>query len=232
MVKIAKVEKLFLSPGPQPNGLQAAPDGLWYIDQRDNKVYKLDWKTGKTLFEAQTATDRSSGITIGGGYLWIASTYSCEIHKCDLKTGKTLQVLPSPGAGINAPREGLPDARRTGDHGLEWKDGKLYVASPPSQMVHVMDPVSWKELHRCRVPGFRVHGVAWAKEEGMIWTADTAMGVVSKVRISDGRVYDMFRVDAPVEVHGMTIKDGVLWYCDAESRAVGRLNVSMDPAFG
>ena len=38
---IARVEKKFKSPGPHPNGLQAADDGLWYIDQVDNKIYKL-----------------------------------------------------------------------------------------------------------------------------------------------------------------------------------------------
>jgi sugar lactone lactonase YvrE len=231
MVKIANVEFKFKSPGPQPNGLQAAADGLWYIDQKDNKVYKLDWKTGRTLFEAQTTTDRSSGITIGGGFLWIASTYSCEVHKCDLKTGKTIQVLPSPGGGIGATREGKPDAKRTGDHGLEWMDGRLYIASPPSQMVHVMDPVNWKEVHRFRTPGFRVHGVAWAKEPGMLWAADTAAGTVSKIRVSDGRIYDQFRVEAPVEVHGMTIHEGVLWYADAETRDIGRLNVSLETDF-
>ena len=53
---IARVEKKFKSPGPHPNGLQAAEDGLWYIDQVDNKVYKLDYQTGATLFAAQTAT--------------------------------------------------------------------------------------------------------------------------------------------------------------------------------
>ena len=61
MIKIAKVEKHFKSPGPQPNGLQAAPDGLWIIDQVDLKIYKVDWDTGDVLFEAQTDTEHSSG---------------------------------------------------------------------------------------------------------------------------------------------------------------------------
>ena len=50
--KIASVEKRFKSPGPQPNGLQAATDGLWCIDQVDNKVYRQDYETGEILFEA------------------------------------------------------------------------------------------------------------------------------------------------------------------------------------
>ena len=81
------------------------------------------------------------------------------------------------------------------------------------------------------MPGFRVHGVAWAAEEGMMWVADTAMGVVSRVRVTDGRVYDMFRVLGPVEVHGMTMHEGVLWYADAETCDIGRLIVDMSPAF-
>ena len=72
--KTARFEKRFASPGKHPNGLQAA-DGLWSIDQADNKVYRQDFATGKVLFEAQTDTVSSSGITLGGGFLWIASTY-------------------------------------------------------------------------------------------------------------------------------------------------------------
>jgi hypothetical protein len=33
--QIARVEQRFTSPGAQPNGLQAAADGLWCIDQAD-----------------------------------------------------------------------------------------------------------------------------------------------------------------------------------------------------
>ena len=232
MAKTAEVEFRFKSPGPQPNGLQAVEDGLWYIDQGDNRVFKLDYETGETMFEAQTTTDRSSGITLGDdGSVWIASTYNRIIARLDPETGVTLEEYPSPGAGVNAPREHIPDPPETGDHGLEWLDGYLYVASPPSQHVHVMDPDNWKEVHRFRVPGFRVHGVAWATEEGTMWLADTAMGVVSRVRVTDGRVYDMFRVLDPVEVHGMTMHDGVLWYADAQTCDIGRLIVDMSPAF-
>ena len=36
----------WLAPGPQPNGLQAAGDGIWLIDQRDNHLYKLAYEDG------------------------------------------------------------------------------------------------------------------------------------------------------------------------------------------
>lgn len=222
--KIAKVEKRFQSPGPQPNGLQATPEGLWCIDQVDNKVYRQDFTTGKVLFEAQTDTVHSSGITLGGGALWIASTYERKIAKLDPATGKTIAKYDSPGSGIVAWREGAPDAGPTGAHGLEWRDGKLYVASPPSQMIHVMEPETWQEVHHFRSPGLRVHGLAWA-DNSRLWVADTSNGTVSLLGTEDGRVYEVIRVEAPAEVHGLTIHEGVLWYCDAHSCDIGRLVV-------
>ena len=47
-VQIARVEERFKCPGPQPNGLQAAPDGLWCIDQVDLKIYKFDYESGES----------------------------------------------------------------------------------------------------------------------------------------------------------------------------------------
>lgn len=223
-VKIARVVVRFKSPGPHPNGIQAAADGLWCIDQGNNKLYRQDFASGEVLFEVQTDTVKSSGITLGGGHIWIASTYDRTIAKLDAKTGATVARYDSPGAGIVSWREGAADATATGAHGLEWRDGKLYVASPPSQMIHVMDPESWQEIHRFRAPGLRVHGLAWGPA-GLLWVADTSAGTVSLLDPADGRVRDVLRVEAPVEVHGMTIHDGVLWYCDAETCDIGQLLV-------
>ena len=222
MANIANVEVLCKSPGPQPNGIQAAPDGLWCIDQGNNRVYRLDYETGETLFEAQTTTDRSSGITVGGGFIWIASTYNARIARLDIETAHTVEEYDSPGRGLVASRQTSGDQQVTGAHGLEWRDGKLYVASPPSQHVHVVAAETWEQLHQFRAPGMRVHGIAWA-DDGTLWIADTTAGTVSRVDPKDGRVFDAFRVEAPVEVHGMTIHEGVLWYCDAETCDIGRL---------
>ena len=108
--KVADAIQMFISPGPKPNGLQAVDDGLLYIDQGNGHVYKLDWKTGETLFEAPTETVHSSGITVGDGLIWVASTYSCEVFAIDPKTGKTVDRYKSPGTGINATREHLSES--------------------------------------------------------------------------------------------------------------------------
>jgi len=220
-VQIARAEERFKSPGPQPNGLHAANDGLWYIDQVDLKVYKLDYQTGEILFEAQTDTEHSSGITFGNGSLWVSSTFELKIAELDPATGQTVSKRDSPGNGIVAWAADQENGRVTGAHGLEWKDGRIYVAAPPSQLIHVVDVATWREIRSFRAPGLRVHGLAWA-EDGTLWVADTSAGTVSRLD-EDGRVWEVIRVPAPVEVHGLTIHEGVLWYCDAASCGIGQL---------
>ncbi len=212
------IEDMWVTPGPQPNGLQAAPDGLWVIDQKDNHLYKLDYGTGAVLADLPTETDRSSGVTLGGGYIWVASTYNARIYKLDMN-GKTVAYYDTPGKGYVA--FGDPTRRRvTGAHGLEWVDGKLWVAVPPAQKIYLMDPDTMKVLDSIPTPGVRPHGLAW--EDGSLWCADTQMGVIHKLEPETGRVLDEIRVPEP-EVHGMSLHEGALWFCCAVTCRVCRV---------
>ena len=62
----AKVEKVFDSPGPKPNGLQATQDGLWILDQGNNHISLVSYENGKVLRDLETESDRGSGITFDG----------------------------------------------------------------------------------------------------------------------------------------------------------------------
>ncbi len=64
------------TPGPQPNGLQATPDGLWAIDRDDLHAYLLAWGDGRTLARFPTDTHHASGITWDGEAIWVASTFA------------------------------------------------------------------------------------------------------------------------------------------------------------
>src|SRR5690349_22280001 len=63
--RAAKVERLFKAPDLHPNALEAAADGLWIGDQVSEKVFKVDWQTGKVLHEVQTESHNTSGLAIG-----------------------------------------------------------------------------------------------------------------------------------------------------------------------
>ena len=216
----ATVDKRFKAPGPQPNGLQAADDGLWVIDQTNLKVYRLDWDSGAVLHEFQTATEHSSGITLDGdGNVWIASTFQFEVVKYDPNTGEELARFPDPGTGYNVFSSGI----KSSSHGVEWRDGKIYLSAPPTQHLHVMDATTWEPIRALRLPGVRPHGVGWDKE-GRLWVADTTAGTVTAMDTETGHFHDAFRVAEPDEVHGMTIRNGEeFWYCDAISLDIGVL---------
>jgi len=120
---------MFRTPGPNPNGLQATSDGLWIYDQGSNKVALVGFD-GKVLREFPTDTDKGSGITWDGTALWIASTYNRMLVRIDPRNGETLKKFASPGPGVVkwGPKSAHPNP--TGAHGLEWRDGELYVANP------------------------------------------------------------------------------------------------------
>ena len=89
-VQRVRVATVFKSPGPHPNGLQCSEEGLWILDQGDNRAYLVTYETGKVLRALDTESKAGSGITFDGEAIWLASTYSREIIRSDAKTGKTL----------------------------------------------------------------------------------------------------------------------------------------------
>ena len=128
---MTEITDRWVTPGPQPNGIQAAEDGLWVIDQSDNHLYKLAYHDGSVLARLPTETDRSSGVTEGGGYVWVASTYTARIYKLN-GDGTTVEHYDTPGAGVV--ESGDPARTHvTGAHGLEWLDkSNMWIAVPPA----------------------------------------------------------------------------------------------------
>ena len=237
---VGRVETVFKSPGPKPNGLQAAKEGLWIIDQGNNSAYLVGYIDGKVLREFNTEADRASGITFDGEAIWLASTYSREIIRADASSGKTIAKYYTPGAGViyrmpsdppgrksplaPAPEEppsgqptGTGDHSRprpgTGAHGLEWRDGKLWVAVPPSRMIYRIDPRSWIVEQHFPTFGNRPHGLGW--EGKYLWCTDSNQNAFFKHDPDSGEIVEKIQLaaDDPLP-HGMTIWDGVMWYCD------------------
>ena len=96
---MTEIRDRWVTPGPQPNGLQASSGGLWVIDQVDNALYKLDYGDGSVIARLPTETEHSSGVTEGGGFLWVASTYTLDLVKVDYE-GRTVARYDTPGTGV------------------------------------------------------------------------------------------------------------------------------------
>ena len=208
MAKRVRAETRFLTPGPQPNGLQAVADGLWVMDQRDQHIYKLAWSDGALLHKAPTAAAHASGITWDGYHLWLASTFTPQVLlQVDPATGNEIRRLPSPGVETGQ-----------GPHGLEWIAGLLWVTVPdPVNTTFQLEPASGRVWRQFPAPGTVTHGLAW--DGAGLWCAERRTRTLVRYSLT-GEVLDELAISDGPDPHGLTWHDGQLWYCDADSRAV------------
>ena len=220
-----RVEKLYKIAGStQPNDLQFVPDGLWVLDQVDpNKAFKVRPEDGSILATIQTESLHGSGITYGNGALWLGSTKASDPKlppltlKVDPKTGKTLKSWPTPGAGLYG-RVTTP----SGAHGMKWVDGKYWMAVPASGKLFLMEPESGAVVRSIPAPGVRTHGLAW--DNGSLWCVESDGRAIYKLDPKDGAKLARIQLTKEdPEPHGLDIKDGVLWYCDAASSWICKL---------
>jgi streptogramin lyase len=201
---------LWKTPGKQPNGLQATPDGLWVIDQVDpNDIYLLSYE-GKVLKHLpDTRARHASGITIDpNGNIWVGSTFTYEQICFDRETGKELAAFPTP-----------PYDKSGGPHGTEWRDGKLWFNVPKTGRIWAMDPTNGKIVHSIPCYGDRAHGIAWDPYDASLWCVDTNKRVIFKLNPYSGAILDAVGCAGP-EPHGMTIWEGNFWICDAGTQEV------------
>lgn len=207
-----EIRDRWITPGPQPNGLQSSDDGLWVIDQVDNALYKLDYDDGSVIARLPTETEHSSGVTEGGGFLWIASTYTLDLVKIDYE-GRTMARYDTPGTGVIEGND-----RRSGAHGLQWLDDQtMWIAVPPARRLFLVDTRTMETRHSIPTPDARPHGIF--VHEGALWCADTTMKLIHKLNPDTGDVLDQIEVPDP-EAHGLTLHDGEIWLCCATTRRV------------
>ncbi len=216
---MSKIEDMWMTPGAMPNGLQAAEDGLWVIDQADNHLYKLDYDDGSVLVDLPTETYKSSGVTLGNGYIWVASTHNYRTYKL-ANDGSTVAFYEPPSSGERDPQAVGRDNPRP--HGMEWVDGKLWVSVKPANRNYLLDPETMEVLHSIKTPGPSPHGLAWDGEA--LWCADRETAVIHRQDPETGEVLDEVAVPDP-ELHGLTYHEGALLICCASTRRVCRVTV-------
>src|SRR5262249_4131875 len=66
---VATVKVMFSGPGPQANGLSATDDGIWVCDQKDDRIYLVDYD-GRVQTSFATPARNLSGVGFGAGAVW------------------------------------------------------------------------------------------------------------------------------------------------------------------
>jgi sugar lactone lactonase YvrE len=101
----------------------------------------------------------------------------------------------------------------TGAHGQEWREDRLWFAVPPSRSVYCIDPKTWVVQTMFPTAGNRPHGIGW--EGKYLWVTDSNLNAFHKHDPQTGEIVEKIELaDSDPLPHGMTIRNGWMWYCD------------------
>src|SRR6266700_8290290 len=148
-----KTTPLFKSPEGYPNAIAVAPDGLWIAEQKTDHAHLVDWN-GTVLKTVKTESKNTSGMGVGGGFIWMGANAAPNgIFQTDMNA-KTMthRQIPLGGGGC---------------HGVEYVDGKLWIAALRLRGILRVDARTWEPEFRIPYSVPRAHGVA-AEKTG-IW---------------------------------------------------------------
>jgi hypothetical protein len=205
-VRKVKATPLFKSPEGYPNAIAVAPDGLWIAEQKSDNAHLVDWK-GKLLKTVKTDSKNTSGMGYGDGCIWMAANAAPEgVFQTDM-TSRTVSHRQIP----LGPRE-----NGGGCHGVEYVNGKLWIAALRLRGILRVDAKTWEPefLIPYNVP--RAHGVSCEKDAiWMVTGNDQGAGLI-KYEVETGRTLEVARFgEMDPDPHGLAWHDGVLYSCDA-----------------
>ena len=208
-----KAIKQIETPCDRPHGRPGRDDGLFVRDKQTDKA-DVVYETGAALRTIYTPTANGSGITVGGGYLWTASNGESAsrprrstdtglgyIYKLDLQTGEAVDRFRTPDGG--------------GVHGIEWDNGNIWITAFNPLAIFLVDPSDgYRVVHKFEVDLPRLHGLARVSDG--LWCAHTTDNVIVKYDVDSGEEKERITMDpGDAFIHGLSIKDGELWYGDA-----------------
>lgn len=122
------------------------------------------------------------------------------------------------GAATALPQGRLPLDATTGlsgngAHGIEHRGGFLYFGVPPARKLFVMDPKTWLVHATWPVAGNRVHGIGW--DGDTLWVSDSNLRAFFRHDIETGKMVEKIQLtETDPIIHGATVRDGSIWYCD------------------
>jgi hypothetical protein len=222
------------------NGVASTPDGFWLIEQKEtggpNSAYK--YKDGRPLEQATdlrenawlvddkgtvkktvvTEGKNTSGLAYGNGFLWGGNNSGG--HNGVVQTSMDGKMVSTRQVPFGPKEDG------GGIHGLDFHDGKLWIAALRLRAALRIDPVSWTTEIMLPFPaGFdRFHGCAYdaSNDTLLVVTGNNsnsyATGTPGLARL-DAKTGNMVEVidfaPGTCDPHGLTFHQGKLISCDA-----------------
>jgi hypothetical protein len=207
-----RVLRSFDTETDRSSGLTFENGRLWIGSTYSREIVSCDASTGKTI---------SRHFTPGAGVIYKMLGDPPARSSPLAKERPRPKAAPNPGQDLDPSRVGGFQAGQllgsralgTGAHGQEWRDGKLWMAVPPSRMVYRVDPKEWIVEKSFPTAGNRPHGIGW--EGKYLWVADSNLNAFFKHDPDTGEMVEKIQLaDSDPLPHGMTVWEGVMWYCD------------------
>jgi hypothetical protein len=210
--RMMKTTLMFKSPEGFPNGMDAAPEGLWVAEQltvegvgssSNVNLFSMD---GKLLKTVPTESKNTSGLAFGGGHLWVGGNAAPNgIYQTDLN-GRLIARRDIPMGG-------------GGNHGVAYHDGKVYLVANRMRGILRVDARTWAPEFFFPWTFARTHDIAY--DNGAIWMV-TGSGReagekpgLAKYEAATGRLLETAEfLPGSADPHGLAVKDGVLYSCD------------------
>src|SRR2546429_306128 len=209
-------------PLPRPKAFPHDPavgaDGIvWYTDQANSYIGRLDPATGKVSdYATPTPTSGPHGIIVApDGGVWYTGNFTARRGRLDPATG-AIKEFPLP-SGARAPHTPLYHA------------GKVWFTAQGANLYGVLDAATGSaKLSPGPTRGARLSGLV-AAPDGMIWMALFGTNQLGRIDPADGAL-KIFPLPASGARPRRLIVDatGIVWYSDYARGKLGRL----DPATG
>ena len=209
-----KIIREFETETTASSGITFDGSALWIGSTYSREIVKSDAVTGKTL---------ERHFTPGAGVIY---KFAGDAPQRSSPLAKTRQLPQPRGPGRSALAGGAAQvggfqmgevlggaAPGTGAHGQEWRDGRLWFAVPPSRTVYCIDPRTWVVQTMFPTAGNRPHGIGW--EGRYLWVTDSNLNAFHKHDPLTGEIVEKIVLnDSDPLPHGMTIRNGWMWYSD------------------
>lgn len=204
-----RILRAFMTAGETPSGMTWDGQHVWIAATYSREILQCHGETGQLL---QRRFTPGAGVIYNTPWDPPGPAYRYLDASGNLTVGESPGGGGGGGGGGQQPAASIPPG--TGAHGMEWRDGKLWVAVPPSRMIYRVDPQTWEVEHILPSVHKRPHGIGFDRE-GYLWEADTTVHTVYKRNPETGEIVDAiyFGADHPQQ-HGMSIYGDYMWWCD------------------
>ena len=223
----ATTTKLFKAPGAYPNALAIAPEGLWIGQQKNaalqqssgsmsEAAWLVDWN-GRLLKTLQTNSRNTSGMAYGDNCVWMGANatpngvFQVDMSAKELSHRQIPMSLNDQGGGC---------------HGLQWHEGKLWIAAlrlggalrvdPKTWAPEILIPIQSPEKPRLHDITFDDNGDMWIITGTNSTGPQDAHAGLSRYDGKTGQL--VMTVDfepGSSDPHGLVWHDGKLVSCDA-----------------